>query len=156
MNDEVLSAMLASDELIVVTTPDYVTLSTTLRAIKLAKEKKTPIIGLVVNKAYGKDFELSLQEIEEASGVSVLAVLNHDTDVLKALSECVPSTMHDRSSNVNTEYRKLAAALAGEEYEESGFWEKMKKAFSFSHSVPKQEVNRSVLKNERRANPFYM
>ena len=58
LNEEILAAMMASDELLVMTTPDYVTLATTLNAVKLAKVRKTPIIGLVLNKVHGNDFEL--------------------------------------------------------------------------------------------------
>ncbi|MFQ5475058.1 MAG: AAA family ATPase, partial [Candidatus Nanoarchaeia archaeon] len=42
LNEEILSTMIASDALLVVTTPDYPTLSTTMHAIQVAKRKKTP------------------------------------------------------------------------------------------------------------------
>ena len=42
LNDEIKSVMLAADELIVVTSPDYPTLSTTMHAVKVAREKKNP------------------------------------------------------------------------------------------------------------------
>src|SRR3989338_2754048 len=58
LNEEILATMIASDELLVVTSPDYPTLSTTLRAIQLAKQRKTPITGLILNKVYNKRFEL--------------------------------------------------------------------------------------------------
>jgi len=42
LNEEMLATMIASDGLFVVTSPDYPTLTTTLRAVKLAKRKRTP------------------------------------------------------------------------------------------------------------------
>src|SRR3989338_9716195 len=59
LNEELLSAMVASDKLLVVTTPDYPTLSATLHAVKTAKEKRTPIVGMVLNKCRNKHFELN-------------------------------------------------------------------------------------------------
>ena len=90
LNSEMLATIVASDELLVVTSPDYPTLSCTIRATKLAKAKNTPILGLVLNKKRGKNFELSTDDIEELSDVPVLAVLNDDVKVLEALSEVTP------------------------------------------------------------------
>ncbi len=142
INDEVLATMIASDELLVVTTPDFVTLGTTLRAIRLAKDRKTPVAGLILNKVYGKNFELSIEQIEEASGVNVLAVLPHEVQVLEALSKTTPTTLH-KNTEVSNEYKKLAAALVGEEYEGN-------KASSFFRRIfgriPKQDINRTIFR----------
>lgn len=155
LNNEVLAAMLASDELLVVTTPDHVTLGTTLRAVKLAKEKKTHITGIIINKNYRKDFELSPEEIEEASGVQVLAVIPHEVEVLKSLAECVPHTISGKSkkSASSVEYKKLAASLVGENFEERGLGALLER-LAFWKKVPKHEINRAILKNDRLRNPF--
>ena len=145
LNEEVLSAMIAADELIVITTPDVVTLSSTLHAVKLAKEKKTPIIGLILNKVYGKKFELSLNDIENTAGVNVIAVLPHEVQVLEALSKNIPSTLHKETASTR-EYKKLAGMLVGENYEDNS----LKGRFlRFMKSVPKQEVNRVILTEKR-------
>ena len=137
LNEEILSTMVASDELLVVATPDHVTLSTTLRAIKLAKERKTPISGIILNKVHGKNFELSLEEIEETSNCNVLAVLPYDISVLEALSKYEPLTSGNK--DLALEYIRLAGALVGEEYGDKRFKTRMKKLFG---KTPKQEINR--------------
>jgi MinD-like ATPase involved in chromosome partitioning or flagellar assembly len=145
LNEEILATMMASDELFVVTTPDIVTLSSTLRAVRVAKEKRTPISGIILNKVYDKKFEVSLEDIEKASGCDVLAVLPHDVYVLEALSRGIPSTLN-RNSPSTKEYRKLAGTLAGKDFKEG----KIKSILrTFMKSVPKQEVNRTVLKQKR-------
>src|SRR3989338_2988892 len=116
LDDETLGVMLASDELLVVTTPDHPTLSNTLRAVKLAKQRGTPIIGLVLNKVYGKDFELSIEEIESVVGIPVMAVIPHDSNVLKVLSEFTPYTSFKPRASGSEEFRKLASLLSGEKY----------------------------------------
>ena len=75
LNDEILATMIASDELLVVSSPDYPTLSCTMHAVKVAKEKKVPITGLILNRARDKKYELSIDEIEEATGIPVIFLL---------------------------------------------------------------------------------
>ena len=146
LNEEVLSTMIASDELFVVTTPDLITLSTALRAVKLAKEKKNPIKGLILNKVFNKSFELSIDEIEEAANCVVLAVLPHEINILEALSKNIPSTLYKQTDST-FEYIKLAAALIGEDYKDRRFKSMLKSLFG---KIPKQEVNRTILREERR------
>ena len=50
LNEELLSTMLASDNLFLVSTPDYPTLSCALRAIKLARQRDKHILGIILNK----------------------------------------------------------------------------------------------------------
>ena len=146
LNEEVLASMMASDELIVVTTPDIVTLATTLRAVKIAKERKTPIIGLILNKVYNKKFELSIDDIERASGCVVMAVLPHETQVLEALSKSLPSTMHKKTKSTK-EYKKLAAVIAGEKHKEGRVKSFFKKLFK--KRIEKQDINRTILNSSR-------
>jgi len=142
LNEEILATMLASDELIVVTTPDLATLSTTMRAVRLARQRKTPINGLILNKVYNKNFELSIKEIEDTSGCDILAVIPHDINIPKTQSEYMPLTM-GKSNSASREYKRLAGILAGDEYEESFFKRIISK---FKNSFQKQEVNRVIFK----------
>jgi septum site-determining protein MinD len=146
LNDEILATMTASDELIVVTTPDVVTLGTTLRAINLAKQRKTPISGLILNKVYNKKFEIPLEQIEDACDTHVLAVLPHDVKIMEALSQSLPSTMHKKTKSLE-EYRKLAASMIGEDYKKNNWLGDRLKMFM--KKVPKQDVNRVIFKVNR-------
>jgi MinD-like ATPase involved in chromosome partitioning or flagellar assembly len=139
LNQETLGVMLASDGILVVTTPDHPTLSTTMKAVKLAKQRGIPITGLILNRVYNKSFELSLDEIEKSIHVPVLAVIPHNTHVLEALSELVPSTHHKPNSKGSEEYKKLAATLIGEKYKQPGL-----KRFFNRVNPKKQDINREV------------
>ncbi len=143
LNDEILATMMAADELFVITTPDHVTLSTTLRAVRLAKERNTPINGLILNKVHNKDFELSLDEIEATSNCNVLAVLPYEINMLEALSKNVPSTMYKQKSDASIEFKQLAAALLGEEYRDKRFKSRIKSLFG---KTSKQHANRNMFK----------
>lgn len=147
LNEEMLATMLASDELLVVTTPDYPTLSTTLRAVRLAKQRKTPITGLVLNRVRNKKFELSIDDIEDAAQVPVLSVLPEDINVLEALAKTKPVVLHKPKANVSIEYTKLAACLIGEKYEDPRLWSKIKALFR--RDIPKENINMLLKELER-------
>ena len=142
LNEETLATMLASDHLFVVTTPDYATLSMTLKAIKLAQQRGTRIDGLILNRVYDKNFELSLEDIERTSEVPVLAVIPHDVGVPEAQANFISSLEHNPNSEGSEEYRRLAAALSGEKPKKA----KLRKFFKWV-SPSKQEVNRTVFYN---------
>ena len=139
LNDETLAVMLASDEILVVTTPDHPTMATTLKAVERAKRRGVPIIGLVLNKVHKKKFELSLNDIEKTTDLPIMAVIPHDLNVLKSLSKFSPSTEHKPRSKASQEYKKLAAVLIGEKYKPFRVSE------MFSRITPKrQEINREI------------
>lgn len=143
LNHEILAVMVASDELLVVATPDYPTLSVTLHAVKIAKQRKTSITGLILNRVLNKNFELSIEDIETASNCPVLAVLPNETKIIEALSLTKPAALHTPLSNAIIEYKKLAGALIGEEYKDKRFKSKLKKLFR--KEPEKQDINREVL-----------
>ncbi|MEK6840391.1 MAG: AAA family ATPase [Nanoarchaeota archaeon] len=139
LNEETLGVMLASDEIFVVTTPDHPTMSTSLKAAKLAKQRGTPIAGIIVNKVHKKDFELSTDNIESTLEIPVLAVLPHDLNVLRALSVMEPSTIYKPNSEGSEELMKLAAVLSGEKYSPGGFLNFFRNLY-----LSKQDVNREI------------
>ena len=147
LNDEMLSTILASDELLVVSTPDLPTLSCTIHAIKVAKKRKTPISGIILNKVRNKKYELSIDEIEKASEVPVVAVFADNAQMLEALALTTPIVMHRPMSDLSVGYKKLAASLIGKDYSDPRLMHKIKDAFAFNKS--KDEINRTFLKYER-------
>lgn len=143
LNDEMLSAMMASDMLLVVTSPDYPTLSATLRAVRLAKQKKTPISGLILNRVRNKKFELSIEDIEEAAEVPVISVLPEDIKIPESIANTTPVTLHRPKSASAVEYKKLAASLIGEKYEDPRLWPRIMSIFK--KDVPKENINRLLM-----------
>jgi len=140
LDAEILSTMLAADNLFVVTTPDYPTMSTTLRAADFAKQRGKPISGLIVNKIRDPVFELSLKEIEEGIGIPVVAKIHDDVANVGALFTRIPKSIYNRNCKFSKEIGNLSAALIGQK-EKVGFWKKF-----LPISFRKEEVNRQVLK----------
>ncbi len=139
LNEETLSVLLASDEIFVVTTPDHATLSTTIKAVKLAKQRGTEINGIIINKVHGKSFESSLDDVEETLEMPVLAVVPYDKDFGRALSYMEPYTSHKPNSNGSIEIKKLAASLSGVNYDPTRIRDIFKKI-----KPKKQEINRQI------------
>ena len=143
LNNEIMATMLASDSMFCVTTPDFPTLSCTMHAVKMAKEKKTPISGIIINKARNKLFELGIEDIETSTGTPVMAIVPDDVNVPKALAETAPCSMVYPDTEASIEYRKLAAAMIGKEYAEPRLAKRIKRAIT--REVPKEEVNRVLM-----------
>jgi septum site-determining protein MinD len=140
LNEEVLSAMLASDNLFVVTTPDYPTLSCSLRAAKLAKQRGKPISGIIINKIRDPKYELTLNEIEEAVGVPVVAKIPDDKANVGALFTRMPVSLYSKKSSFAKEVNKFCAALTNSR-EKKSIWKSL-----LPMNFRKEEVNRQLLK----------
>lgn len=137
LNEEMYATMAASDELLVVSSPDYPTLSSTIHAIRVADKREAKIHGVVINKAYKKKFELSKRDIEGASGSKVLSVIPENFRVLSSLSRMVPMIVNFPRQNVSLEYRRLAGLLVGE---------KTKRWFSKTKKVTKSKTKKKKTK----------
>jgi len=144
MNDELLSAMLASDNLFVVSTPDYPTLSCSLKAAKLAKQRGKPISGIIVNKVREPKYELDLESIEEGLGIPVVAKIPDDKSNVGALFMRIPTSVYNRKSKFAKEINKLSAALTYNE--EKGLGLSLRKLLGLGFK--KEQVNRQMLKEE--------
>ncbi|MBX4212016.1 AAA family ATPase [Candidatus Pacearchaeota archaeon] len=139
LNEETLSAMLASDHLFVVTTPDYPTLSCSLRAARLASQRGKSIDGIIINKIRNPEYEVTLDEIEDVLELPVVAKIPDDEGVLKSLFMRMPPSIYNRKSPFGKEINKLSAALTNQT-------EKMSWLKSFLFGFKREEVNRQVLK----------
>jgi MinD-like ATPase involved in chromosome partitioning or flagellar assembly len=140
LNDEVLSTMLAADSLFVVSTPDYPTLSCTLKAAKLAKQRGRPIAGIIVNKIRDPYFELNLSEIEEATGIPVVARIKDDKYAVRSIFSRIPLPIYRKKSPISKEINGLNAALT----------QNPEKKSIFSKILPfdfrREQINRELLK----------
>ncbi|MEM4271625.1 MAG: AAA family ATPase [Candidatus Pacearchaeota archaeon] len=142
LNDELLSAMIASDNLFVITTPDYPTLSCSLRAAKTAKQKGKPVTGIIINKIREPKYELHLEEIEKALEIPVVAKIPDDKTNVKALFTRIPVTLFNPKSPFAKEIARFSDALAGNQEKVS--W--LKKLFS--SMLGKEQINRQLMRDK--------
>ena len=143
LNQEMLATIIASDELFVITTPDKVTLESTLNSVKIAKQKRTYLSGIIINKVRGKKFELSLEAIQDATKVPVVSVLYDDERVMKSLAKGRPVSSYYLKNNISIEYKKLAAALIGDRYIDDRLKTRLKNLFT--KKLSQDEINRAIV-----------
>jgi len=148
LDDQLLGVMNTADELLCIATPDYPTLSCTMRAIKLSSNHGTPIKGLILNKVRNKNFELGIDEIEDCAGCNIVAMLPDATNVLRALAETTPITAFSKNAEVSQEFKKLAATLVGERHKDTRIKSILKNALRrHPHKI---DINRGILREEYR------
>jgi MinD-like ATPase involved in chromosome partitioning or flagellar assembly len=140
LNEEILSTILASDKLFVVSTPDYPTLSCSLKAAQLAKHRGKPISGIIVNKIRDPSYELSLEDIEGAMGIPVVARIPDDKNAIRALFTRIPISIYSPKSGFSKELGNLSKALVCSK-EKVSWWKKLTR-----FNLRKEEVNRELLR----------
>lgn len=116
LNHELVASLMASDEILIVSTSDYPTLMSTMRAAKISKDKRVNVKGIILNRTRGRKFELSKQEIEEATGLPVIAVLPEDEKAIESSSNLMPILLYLPYRKISQEYRRIAALISNEEY----------------------------------------
>lgn len=140
LNDELFSVLYAADELFLISTPDYPTLSCAIKLARITKSRNQKISGIIVNRIVDTNYQLSLSEIQESTGIPVVVLLPEDKSVLRALSQRIPVSLFAARSKFSRELSKLTDSLVGNE-EERPFFQRV-----FSKDLSPVEVNREVLR----------
>lgn len=141
LNNELVAALTASDEIVVVSTSDYPTLISTMRAAKISKENNVKVRGIILNRVRNKRFELSKKDIEEATGLPVIATLPEDEKAIESSANLMPLLLYSPYRKVADEYKRIAAILANSEYVPVSFWGRIKSIankYEFTNFFPKK------------------
>jgi len=141
-HSEMLPAIAAADKIFVVTTPDRVTLHTSIKAAQLAKKNKTNVSGVIINKIKDSKYELDLSEIEELIELPVLARVKDHKKLLEAGHFKVPITIYDSLNEISKEIKRFSSALAGQKEKENFFLRLFK-----VHFKP-EKVNREMYRQK--------
>ncbi len=142
MNDEMLSVIFASDSLFLVSTPDYPTLSCSMKSARLARQRGAQISGMIVNRFIDGNYQISLEEIQESTGIPVVAWIKEDKNVGRSLFERIPMPLYSKKSQFSKEIGKLAAAVSGIK-RKPGLMAKM-----LNLSFKKEDINREILRKD--------
>lgn len=141
--EELKPVMAAADRIFVVTTPDSVTLTTSLKAAQLARENNTPIDGLIVNRIRKPRHEMNLAEVEASSEIPVVAKIRDHNKMVSACYYKQPITVHDSGNVISREIRRFVSAICGEPEEQKGLFQSF---LPFKDILQKERVNREELR----------
>jgi len=142
--EELKPVIAAADKIFLVTSPDHVTLTTTLKAATIAKEQKTPIEGIIVNKIRSPKHEYNLKEIESLSEIPVLAKVKDHKIMVEALHKKTPISILDETNAISREIKNLASAICGSPEQETF----LQKINPFRNLIQKERVNRELIREK--------
>jgi pilus assembly protein CpaE len=140
--EELKPVIAAADRIFIVTSPDHVTLETSLKAAKLAKQQNTPIEGVIINKIRSPRHEYDIKKIEEVFGIPVLAKIYDDKKMIQSVYHKKPITVIDGKNNVSKEVRRFASAISGSP-EETSLIERI-----LLKKLRKERVNRELYREK--------
>ncbi|MFH8132209.1 MAG: cell division ATPase MinD [Candidatus Aenigmatarchaeota archaeon] len=122
---EALAAIKACDEVIFVTTPYVPCVMDVIRCLEVVNEIGVKPLGIVLNMVGNERYEMKKKEIEQLTGLPVIASIPSDKNVLKSLALRTPVVLFNKKSKASREIIKLASTLIGETYREEGFFSRI-------------------------------
>jgi septum site-determining protein MinD len=115
---EAISAIGASEEVLLITNPDLPSVADALKTLKVAEATGKKVLGVVVNRVGRKWYELSKWEIEDMLKLPILAEIPEDENVAKAITIRRPLLDFSPFSPASIEIKRLAHYLVGKSFEE--------------------------------------
>ncbi len=115
---ESMAVIKAANEVLVITNPELASVTDALKTIKLCKEFKKDIFGVVVTKTNAKNADMSMKAIEEMLEVPVVGVVPEDRAVKFAIANREAVVHNYPRSAAAVQYKKLAAEILNLKYSE--------------------------------------
>ncbi|VVB52445.1 Iron-sulfur cluster carrier protein [uncultured archaeon] len=121
----------ATNQLLVVLTPDVPAVTDAAKTIKYAKEINKKIVGLVVNRVKNDAYELTPDEIEIMCETPIIASIPEDDNIRKSIFSSTPVVRYNPYSPATVQYQSLAAKLLSIPYDppRSSLWRRLLSVF---------------------------
>lgn len=120
LHTDTLHIVKEATEIMLVTTPDFVSVTETLRTIKAIRQQEHhgTILGIVVNQYTGHDHDMSIENIQTLLGEKVIGTIPYHHSVKEALKLKYPVLFSHPTSAASSAFDKLACNLIGVPYEQ--------------------------------------
>lgn len=116
---EVINALKASEQMILITNPEVPAVADAGKAIQIAKDLGVKITGVIVNRTGRFKQELSSGEIASVlGGIKIIGCVPEDALVTSATSFGEPVVSRYPFSPAAKAFKRIAAGMAGEKFEE--------------------------------------
>ncbi|MBW3011596.1 P-loop NTPase [Candidatus Woesearchaeota archaeon] len=112
-NSEVLKV---ADELLIVTNPDIVSVTESLKTIKKSEELGVTVVGVVLNKVKDVEGEMSIESVQALLDKPVIAVIPDDKSITESVHLKHPVVYSHPKSKSSESFKVLAGKLIGDEY----------------------------------------
>ena len=123
LGEEALSAINASDELILVTNPELPSIADAYKLVEYAENNWIPINGIIVNKNNNEKFkDITISDVEEILGKKVLEVIPKENEVENSINFKQPVVNLYPNSKSSKKFINLAHSIVGKKQEENKNW----------------------------------
>lgn len=118
LGKESISIIKSVDEVLIVTNPEMPAVTDALKTIKIAKELKKKVLGVLITKTNSRNADMSIKDIENILEAPIIGIIPEDRAVKfsQAQKEAVIHAYPKSAASI--QYKKLAADLIGEKYDE--------------------------------------
>ncbi len=113
MGGEFLEVVRASDELVVIATPDIVSVTDALRVLEFCRRHGRKIIGLIINKYENKKYNLKVKDIETLIGDKLYGAVPRDENIKMSLIKRAPVCLLYPKTDSAFAFEQIACKIAG-------------------------------------------
>jgi septum site-determining protein MinD len=136
LGKEVVTAVSAIDEALVVTTPDMPAVADAIRTLKLLRIMKKNILGVILNRGENRSYMLTDEEVQSACESKIISKIPEDKKIPESIAKGVPVVLLYPNCAASKSLIKLASFLSGEIYYEKSLWDKIKEFLGFGRTLP--------------------
>jgi len=124
-SQEAIDVIDAAEEIIVVTNPEMPSVTDSLKAVKVARDRGKEVNGVIVTRHSNAKYEMPLSSIRSMLETQVIGVIPEDKAVKKALTKRDAVVHVYPKSKVSRKYMEIARKITGEEIEERSFLKRL-------------------------------
>jgi septum site-determining protein MinD len=117
---EAVCVLNAADEILFVTNPFVPMVNDVVRCVSVLKQIGRKKVGIVLNMASGRGYEIFEHAVESVTNVPVVGVVPFEKNMNYSLVIGKPILEYNPYSEASSGFMELAANLSGEEYSRSG------------------------------------
>ncbi len=128
---ESMGTLKAVDEVLFVTTPNILAITDVIRTNEVCQELGIKNLGIVLNMVHKDKYEISRKDVEQITGMQVIASIPYHSDVRKALAAKKPLVLLHPKTKISREISKISSIIAKEPYvqqksffDQLAFWKK--------------------------------
>ena len=105
-----------SDEVLIVTNPEWPSITNALKCVMMAEEMRKPVLGVVLSKVRNAQLEPAVKQVEAILDKPIVTVVPDDDKVRMSIATKNPIVISYPDTDTSYAYQKLAHDLAGIRY----------------------------------------
>lgn len=111
---ESMGTLKAVDEVLFVTTPNILAITDVIRTNEVCQELGIKNLGIVLNMVHKDKYEIAKKDVEQITGLPVIATIPYHHNIRKALAAKKPLVLLHPKDRVSKEISKICSIIAKE------------------------------------------